>query len=57
MFCLAKIAEGTEESGLIQIIGLEVYEKTLQFEIKHAFRNNILGTALRSSNVNCELAL
>ena len=45
---------GNELGGLFQIIGLEMYQKTLQFEIKHAFWNYILGTALRSSNVNCE---
>ena len=31
LFCLEKIAEGTEVSGLFQIIGLEVYQKTPQF--------------------------
>ena len=31
LFCMAKIAEGAEVSGLFQIIGLEVYQKKSQF--------------------------
>ena len=32
LFCLAKITEDTEVSGLFQIIGEEVYQNTLNFK-------------------------
>ena len=56
LFCLVKIAEGTEVSFHFQIICLTrdqcCYFRTPQFGIYHAFWNTILGTALNPLNAH-----